>query len=224
MPPKRASKRKRELGLPIQGRASEPSRAPITIQDSSVATQCQGSHLSQLRADKVQTPQVVSSTQGRASQPSQDREFGIPVLQDLPQSDASLLTEVQLLGHYPRNLNGNSLETATAARRDERNLYKRLQQRKNKMDPQCLAFINSVKELGSVANAVAAASTSGQASQMALPHAGQHSSSGQASELAVPVVSQGSQCAIPTFPAHVSGAVYCFYCQGQKPTNDHTLP
>ena len=54
----------------------------------------------------------------------------IPNFEDLPRADAELCAEVQLLGHFPRSLNGGALETATAGRRDERNLLQRFQRRR----------------------------------------------------------------------------------------------
>ena len=140
----------------------------------------------------------------------------MPAMDTLVDADAGILAEVLLLGHYPRSLDAKGLDTAPQGRKDERNLRRRLDTRKKSMDPQLKKFIDAVKDAGGVSEAMeAVSSVLGSHSTVhtlpALPHAGQSSSSGQASELAVPVVSQGSQCAISTFPAHVIVAVYCFY-------------
>ena len=83
----------------------------------------------------------------------------MPALEDLPTPDADLLASIQILGHFPRDLNGTALETATTARKNERNLYQRFKRRKKTMHPQCLAFIDAVKDLGGVRQALAAASS-----------------------------------------------------------------
>ena len=70
----------------------------------------------------------------------------MPVLKDLPSSDAVLLASIQILGHFPRDLNGRARETATAARKDERSLYQRLQRRGDDNGPTML--LTAVKDLG----------------------------------------------------------------------------
>ena len=106
----------------------------------------------------------------------------MPALEDLPTPDADLLASIQILGHFPRDLNGTALETATTARKNERNLYQRFKRRKKTMHPQCLAFIDAVKDLGGVRQAMAAASSV----PVAPSPGGTSSSLGQASELAPP--------------------------------------
>ena len=161
MAPKKSGKRK------TADRAADSVVAEL---DDRAAKRSDGEGAVATAVDRASEP-VVGVAEGQAVQ-RYDWDVSVatkavhrPPAESLPDVDVVLLAEIEILGHYPRNLNGRSLETATETRRNERNLYKRLQSRKSKMEPQCIAFIDAVRELGSFRNAILASSSTGQAPQ-----------------------------------------------------------
>ena len=135
----------------------------------------------------------------------------MPALTALPAVDAGLLAEIQLLGHYPRSLNAGSRDTASAHRKAEHALHKRLERRKTSMDSRCLAFLKAVKDIGIVKQALDAASGSS-VSNVAVGQSGTSAgkgglkaavgvSNGRASEPVQPLVQSFSSARRdPSFP------------------------
>ena len=67
-----------------------------------------------------------------------------------PDKDICLLSEVKLLGHYPRPLKSDARSSATQTRQDEGSLYQRLYRRKKNMSVECRTFLDAFKGSGDV--------------------------------------------------------------------------
>ena len=116
------------------------------------------------KKDKQKAPESDRATEpvqaDRATEPVQadsTSQAGVNVkslykvaIQSAPDKDVALLTEVKLLGHYPRSLNYDSRSSATEERQAEAALYKLLGKRRKTLKPECLAYLDALKteELG----------------------------------------------------------------------------
>jgi hypothetical protein len=134
MPPKRDGKRKTPDTL-SPDRATEP-----VVDDSATNAGASSASTTQHRA----TAGATSDQQ--ANIVANVESLYRAAIETAPEKDVAFVTEIKLLGHYPRSLNFDSRSSATQERQEEASLYKRLGKRRKTLGLECLAFLDALKQ------------------------------------------------------------------------------